>query len=729
MAQPVAATPTADRTPVLTEVVVTAQKREQRLLDAPLSVSALGADELEARRITGIKDLQGGAIPSLQVLPLSGRASAVSLSMRGIDSGDPTQISQDPAFGMYIDGVYLGRVQGLGLELMDIERIEVMRGPQGTLFGRNAVGGAMNVISRRPSGEFQVRQRAGIGNYGERTLRTNVDLPKFGDVSIKIDGVLTQRDGWVKNPFNRPGEDNGYDAMDRNGYRISALWQPSDSLDVLYSYEDSQDKSTSGYPHIERFVDNRRQSPLVKVDRERASTARVGAPLPYSIADVSGHTLRASYELNENWSLESITAYRELEQTQNDQWASSFFGVTFQTVGLTGRLSNAGVEQKQYSQELQLIGSSDRLEYVVGAFYFNEEASDFANDIITMRFVDGGNSVVPLSPYVVSPTRSSTLEAESKALFAQVTWTPPVLDDRLSITTGLRYTDDFKTGELTSSRGRAPVPRRIFEFSSDRVDPAFTVAYRVSDEINTYVRWATAYRAGGGNSRSTTFRPFGEEQVAATEIGVKSEFWNQRARLNVSAYRSDYDDRWQIFFNPANPSFNETFNSLETAKVDGVEVDLQLALTAGLTLAASYSNTNTYFPPLTNPFDPAGVRAPQPQGGLSPEHAASAGLGYEFPRMALGTIRTNLDMNYSGGHTIGNAKTASYTLLNGRISLIDIQLGSSGLSLESSLWVRNLTDETYDFFSFVLDGPGFVGANIEFLGRPRMYGLEFDVRF
>jgi len=715
--------------PTLTEIVVTAQKREERLLDAPLSVSALSADELEARRISSIKDLQDGAIPSLQVLPLSGRASAVSLSMRGIDSGDPTQISQDPAFGMYVDGVYLGRVQGLGLELMDIERIEVMRGPQGTLFGRNSVGGAMNVISRRPSGEFQVRQRVGVGNYGERNLRTNIDLPRFADISVKIDGVVAERDGWVENPFDRRKEDNGYDAMDRYGLRLSALWQPTDRLDVLYAWEKSQDKSTSGYPHIKALVDDRAQSPLVAVDRNRASTARVGAPLPYSVAKVEGHTLRASYDLSENLTLESISAHRELEQTQNDQWASSFFGVNFRTIGLTGRLSNAGVEQQQFSQELQLVGSSERLDYVAGAFYFREEADDFANDIITMRFVDGGQSLVPLEPYIVSPTRSSTLSARSLAVFGQLTWTPPVLNDRLAITAGLRYTDDQKSGELTSTRGVRPDPRRLFDFSSDRMDPALTVAYRLTDDINTYVRWATAYRAGGANSRSTQFNPFGEEQVTATEIGVKSEFWDQRARLNVSAYRSNYDDRWQIFFDPSNPSFNETFNSLETATVEGVEIDMQLALATGLNLAASYSHTDTYFPPLTNPFDPEGERIPQTQGGLSPKHAASAGLAYTMPPMAFGSIRTNLDANYSGGHYLGGTKTDSYVLLNGRVSLLDINLGSGGPSLETTLWVRNLTNKTYDFFSFVLDGPGFVGADIQFLGRPRMYGLEFDIRF
>ncbi len=723
--------PQSARQAVISEVVVTAQRREQRLLDAPLSVSALSGEELSERGITSVKDLQDGAIPSLQVLPLSGRASAVNLSMRGIDSGDPTQISQDPAFGMYIDGVYLGRVQGLGLELMDIERIEVMRGPQGTLFGRNSVGGAMNVVSRRPSGEFGLRQHVGLGNHDARNVRTHLDLPRVGDLSLKIDGVMTERDGWVRNPFDGPSSQSlGYDGYERRGLRVSALWEPNDALDVIYAYENSRDESTSGYPHIASFLDDREQSPLIRVDDGRASRARIGAPLPASIAMVQGHTLRANMDLNESMRVESITSYRELEQTQNDQWAGAFFGVRFADIGLTGRLSNAGVDQRQYSQELQLLGSTERLDYVVGAFYFDEKADDFANDIITSRFIDDGNDVVTLDPFIVSPTRSSTLEARSRAAFAQVTWTPPIFEDRLAITTGLRYTNDKKSGELTTSRGVPPNPPRAFDFSSSRVDPALTVAYQVSDRVNTYLRWATAYRAGGGNSRSTQFNAFDEEQVEAWEIGVKSELWDDRARLNVSAYRSNYKDRWQTFFDPQNISFNETLNSLETARVHGVEVDFEVIPLAGLSIMASYAYTDVSLPRLTNPFDPEGERLEQGQGGLSPPHAASASIAYEFAPFSFGRLRLHMDSNYSSGHFIGDDQTDSYVLVNARASLLDVPLSPRHSSrLEASVWVRNLFDTEYDFFSFPLDGPGFVGANVEFLGRPRMYGLDLALRF
>ena len=181
-------------------VVVTAEKREASLQDTPISIAALSGEELSLRGIANLKDLQAGAIPTVRFAPFFGRASAPALSMRGIQSGDVTQISRDAAFGIYIDGVYLGRVQGLGMEMLDVERMEVLRGPQGTLFGRNAVGGALNIVSRRPSGEFGLRARAGISNFDGRSASLNLDLPSFANLSVKLDGLYSERDGWVDNP-------------------------------------------------------------------------------------------------------------------------------------------------------------------------------------------------------------------------------------------------------------------------------------------------------------------------------------------------------------------------------------------------------------------------------------------------------------------------------------------------------------------------------------------------
>ncbi len=716
------------RATALEEVTITAQKREESLMDAPISIMALSPNMLEDKGIFGIRDLMTGSVPSLRVLPLTGRASAVQISMRGIESGDPTQISQDPAVGIYIDGVYLGRVQGLGMDLLDIERMEVLRGPQGTLFGRNAVGGALNIVSRRPTGEFGLTQRVGVGNFGQREARTNLNLPAIGDVSIKADALYNIRDGWVDNPFNEDNRDFDYNYQQRQGFRVAALWQPTDTLDVQYAYDRSRDRSTSGYPHLASFIDDRPQSPLITEETSRVSRARIGSPLRPSVGEVSGHSLDITYEINDNLRLRSITAYRDLKQTQQDQWAGSFFGLNFGGIGLTGRLSLAEVEQDQFSQEIQLIGNTDRLEYVFGAFYFEEDGEDSADTAITQRFVDGGTDVVTLDPQIISPSRASVVSAESRALFGQVTWTPPILDDRLSITGGLRYTDDKRNGQLTSIGGRAPDPAQTFSFASDRVDPALTLAYAFGDNTNTYLRWSNAYRAGGANSRSTVYNSFGEEEVEAWEIGLKTEFWDRRARLNVAAFHSVYSDRQFLFSSPADPSVTETINTPEDVEIDGIEVDFQVRPVAGLDLALNYAYTTLDFPVLRNPFPPNPLIQPQ-GGGQTPKHAASASATYSFEPGRYGRARANVDVTYSDGFFTPE-KTPSYTIVNTRLTLDQIPVNLfGGQNIEASLWARNLFDEEWIFFRFPLDAPGFVGANMEFYGMPRTYGAEITLRF
>ena len=189
-AQPASFTQDADRAANrggLEEIIVTAQKREESVQDTPLSISVLGASQLAARGITGLNDLQTGAIPSLRMVPFSARPSTIQISMRGIFSGEPSQISRDTAIGIYVDGVYIGRTQGLGTDLLDLERIEILRGPQGTLFGRNAVGGALNIISKKPTGEFGVELTAGIRNWGGRDAVAHVNLPEFANIKVKLD--------------------------------------------------------------------------------------------------------------------------------------------------------------------------------------------------------------------------------------------------------------------------------------------------------------------------------------------------------------------------------------------------------------------------------------------------------------------------------------------------------------------------------------------------------------
>src|SRR6218665_2884366 len=231
----------------LEDIVVTAQKREDILQDTPISMVALGADALERQGVSSLGDLFTGSIPSLRIVPFAGRPSAVSIGMRGLVPSDTTQISMDPTVGVYVDGVYLGGVSGLGLEIADIERIEVLRGPQGTLFGRNSMGGAISVVSKKPTGELGFDLKAGLGNFDQRSAAAHINLPEFYGLSLKFDGLVEKRDGLVENQL---AGSRDYSAVDKVGTPISPLWKPAHGIRHLYAWDYSKEKPTSNYNYI-----------------------------------------------------------------------------------------------------------------------------------------------------------------------------------------------------------------------------------------------------------------------------------------------------------------------------------------------------------------------------------------------------------------------------------------------------------------------------------------------
>jgi len=191
---------TASETTGLTDIVVTATKRETNLQKTPIAISVLGADLVEKRHVQSLIDLADGGVPSLRVATFEARQSALTIGIRGIVPFDQNQVAREPGVGVYVDGVYLGRSQGLNAALFDVQRIEVLRGPQGTLFGRNTEGGALSIVTKTPTGEFGGRVSAGVGNYGSRDGEIHLNLPAFANFAIKVDGIYDHQDATVKNP-------------------------------------------------------------------------------------------------------------------------------------------------------------------------------------------------------------------------------------------------------------------------------------------------------------------------------------------------------------------------------------------------------------------------------------------------------------------------------------------------------------------------------------------------
>ncbi|OJU12255.1 MAG: TonB-dependent receptor [Caulobacterales bacterium 68-7] len=726
-----AADAASDAADSLEEVVVTAQKRATNLQDTPIAISVLGQEALEARHVQSLADLGDGAIPSLRVAPFFARSSALTLGVRGIGaSGDANQPARDQAVGVYINGVYLGRAQGLGSALYDLERIEVLKGPQGTLFGRNTMGGAISIVTRRPSGEFKMNALAGVGNFGSYRAEAHADLPEINGLSLKLDGVISKRDGTVSNPAaGQPG----FNSYDKHGFQIEALYQPTDAFTVDYAYDNSYDATT---PYLVQLLKPGALplAPINPPQPDRAETARIGVPLRLSEGKTSGHRLNLEWQANDWLQVKSITAYRDLDQTQYDNGSVALS--VYAPNGAFARYSVANVYQHQFSQELQLIGDLDQVQFAAGAFYYDEHVRDNAQTPNSLRWNADGTaySQIPLDFATVPFDRASHAETKSYGVFGQATWTPASIT-ALHLTAGGRFTHDERTGHLDTVNGALPsyvnsagqtiVGIIPLDAAWDHFDPMVDVAYDLSDDVNVYAKWSTGYKAGGANSRSLTYRAFDPETVSMYELGAKSEFWERRARLNVAAYYGDIKDI-QVDFNAIIPGNNrgtlETTNAA-SGKTKGFEADFQIAPVDGLTLGLNYAYTKVTYSKAFNPFTGAQSTV---NPLYTPQNAVSGTFDYSHPFFGA-TLKTHLDANWAEAQftsTSDPTKSDESFIVNGRLALVDLP-ASEGASLEVALWARNLLDESYVFLRNTNASLGTYGIYNE----PRTYGLEARVRF
>ena len=239
----------------LQDIVVTATRRETNLQHTPIAISVLSDQALRDRHVQSLYDLADGSVPSLRIATFEARQSALTVGIRGIVPFDQNQTARDSGVGVYIDGVYLGRSQGLNAALFDVQRIEVLRGPQGTLFGRNTEGGALNIVTRAPSGQFDGRVVAGFGNYGSYNGELHLDLPEYHNFSVKLDGLVQHQDPTVTNPLEGQA---GWNYYQRYGGRAQVLWHPTGQFSATFAYDYGHDSNT---PFYSQLIDYNPQGP------------------------------------------------------------------------------------------------------------------------------------------------------------------------------------------------------------------------------------------------------------------------------------------------------------------------------------------------------------------------------------------------------------------------------------------------------------------------------------
>ncbi len=732
---PVAADSAADTLDVvaLDQVVVTAQKRATNLQQTPISVSVVDAGMLKDRSAISLASFADGAIPSLRVTPFATRSSALNIGIRGIGaSSDANQPARDAGVGVYVDGVFLGRSQGLGTMLYDVDRIEVLKGPQGTLFGRNTEGGAISIVTKAPTGEFGGTVSAGVSNYSGYNSGLHLDLPKVGDVSVKIDAVQAKRGGTTDNPMRGEEDFNSYN---KRGARISALWEPSDTFSALYAFDRSYD-ATTPY-HTQVLVPGAYLSPLQKAgaSEDRRDSSILGGPQEENIGRTSGHLLNLGWTLGENLEFRSISSYRELEQGQFDMGLVDAISAYGGANTPFGRYSLAQVYQHQYSQEFQLIGNTAQVQYLVGAFYYHETAGDNAQTPNMLVWGPGGNSYTlnpatnPLNLANVRIDRASKAWTDSLGIFGQATWTPASLE-HLHLTAGGRYTRDEKNGSLYTVNGAAT--SLTFDDAWGRFDPMVNVAYDVGDNAMVYAKYSTGFKAGGANSRSTTYTAFDPEEVTAYELGFKSQFWDNRARFNVALFDSKIEHKQMDFTLPFDPNSGETRTTMVTTNANGsttsrgAELEFSIMPLDNLTVGFTHAYTDIDALTTQDPFG-AGVEVTV-QPLLAPRHASSLAVDYWVPFANAAALKFHVDGNWSDGFYTSEYDqmlTDSSFVVNARVALVDMPLNADGASLDISLWARNLLDEEHLFYKLNNASLGQSGI----FNDPRTYGLELAVHF
>jgi iron complex outermembrane receptor protein len=756
---PLAEPSSADAGQGLDEIVVTAQKRPENLQRTPIAITVLGSQALEDRHVISLLDLSDGSVPGLKVAPFYSRNSALIVNIRGVGVlSDGNQPARDQGVGVYIDGVYLGRAQGLGTALFDVSSIEVLKGPQGTLFGRNTEGGAVSITTKKPTGELHVNAIGGVGNYGSHRSELHVDLPSWHNIALKFDGVLDHRDGIVKNPLASASDFNGYD---KRGLHVEALWSPSSDFSADYSFDTSYDASTSLYLQLLAKGSNK-QAALGTVQPDRVLTANVGVPEQPSIGRTTGHRLTLDWHAADFLTVKSISSYRHLTQGQFDNGSAAttmsnasgvFTGINF------ARYSLAYFKQNQESQEVQAIGDLSQLKFVAGALYYREHVRDNAQAFNTNQFTNAAGSAFALISIpdfnAISIDRASRVTTESVGAFGQATYSPDWLTFA-HLTGGLRWTRDSKHGELFTVNGAVPVNRNgvrgaiPLDARWSRVDPMVNLMLDVTRDLHVYGKWSTGYKSGGANSRSQNYDEFGPEKVSIFEIGLKSEFFDRHVRLNVDAYAGTYKDIQVDFQRPyetggvrTTRTTTSTINAPGTGGLHGVEGELTVAPLRGLTLSASAAYTYVRIPATVNPYPNSnGVVSPvavEIYPTYTPKYAASGAVDYELPIRDM-TLRAHLDGNWDNGFyanatdpvfngpgAAGNVyqpKGDRQLIFNGNLALADIALARNA-KLTVSVWARNLFNEQHVFYKALSTTSGLNG----FFNEPRTFGVQGQVRF
>ena len=710
---------------LLEEVVVTARKREESLIDVPIAVTALNATQLEVLKVRDIQSLSIG-LPNVALDDVGTTRGIANFSIRGlgINSSIP---SIDPTVGTFVDGVYLGTNAGVVFDVFELESVEVLRGPQGTLFGRNVTGGAVLLNSKKPTEEFQATIKGAIEGGGEKTnqyLMGSVGGPVNDSFAAKISFYTNQDNGY----FLNLNTNQAFGEQDTVSVRPVIVWTPNDSFSftAIYDYFDSSGDGPASQNHrngsgiTNQFTDFDRNSFDFSIDEEGYLDTRSDFLRTITEMEIGGGTLT------------NVFGYRQLDQT-------GLVDVDATPLNLFHTITAIGAEQ--ISNELRWVGDiGDRSKLTVGAYYFNNEILYNENRRLL-------GLVAPPGLFGLTQDGGGDYQVETLGLFASLDYE---LNDSLTVNAGLRYTDEEKSADIASLIRNINSPCSVLDgqcpidFSDtgnwDNLSPKIGVTYHIDDNAMAYGHWTRGFRSGGYNLRNTAIDtanfgpgPFDEETVENLEVGFKTKLANG-GRLSGALFYNQVDDL-QREVNLADPISGvvQVIRNTADASILGVEFDGLFPLSDTLILNAAIGYIDPQYDSVRFDLNEDGV-------------INDADTQLDLPRAAKLTYSVGLTLDSDIGSWGSMISRVSYGFrdesasTDNNLGLISEQgildLGVDLLSAdgvwEFGLYGKNLTDEVKHGGDAQLPnflGPVPLGGTFSPLAKGRIYGAELTLNF
>lgn len=712
-------------------IIVTAERTATNIQDTPISVTALSGEQLEATGAIVINDL-AATVPNLTSTTGPQGSADANFFIRGVGQFDFI-VTNDPGVGLYVDGVYLGRTVGAMLDAGDVERVEVLRGPQGTLFGRNTLGGAVSVVTKQPDpGVFSGEVQATYGSRDRIDLDASLNVPIGDSSAARVYGFYRQQDGFADNVVT--GEDFG--RIERYGGRGQLRFEIGPDVQIDLSADYSLDRSNPAPSVLNAIVPLPFFPPAALNDVQDPDNFYniFASNSPEARNEVYGFSGTVTINLGAA-ELKSITAYRNLDGFSTSDPDGTRFQLYDQIVT---------TQQEQFSQEIQLTGEAfdESLTYLIGGYYFNEDAAQ----VLDLCFA-------PISSAMAMPFQACNVwsqgndqETESFAVFGQGRLE---VTDGLSFTLGGRYTWDEKnivSNQFFDFRPQLVGPGAVFGFglpptligqaitlpivtdlpgsvSFEKFTPKVGIEYEPSSDILLYASYSEGFRAGGFNGRliapQTSIPTFEPDTNETFEIGLKSDLLNRALRFNLTLFHSKYKGIQQTI---ADPAVQFRVANAGDATLKGFETEIAIVPTDGLRFDFAVGYTDSEFedvPVTVGPIN--GNRLP-----FSPEWTVSAAVQYDID-LGGSTLTPRVDFRYQSdvfftAFNLPFEEQDGYGLFNGRITWTD---ASEQITL--SAFALNLFDVEY--FTFGQNALMSQGVAYNYLGRPREFGVSAGFRF